>query len=722
MTFVDALSHPFWRAWAETLLHFLWQGAILGLIAAVLLHRRSLRTASQRYAVALATLLLMAACVPITFAIVAPAVSARNASPPLAESTISASMLPAGDELPTATRFETFLFNGVWSQPETLCRWVVVVWSMGVVALSLRIFASWIGMRLLARGRQPVPTSIENTIASLSGRMRLRRVPLVFASARVIDATVVGFLKPIVLLPAAWLVDLPPDMLEAVLAHELAHIRRHDLWINLVQRAVETVLFYHPAVWWVSRRLRAEREMCCDELAVSVTHQRLVYVTTLESVARRRAGLVKPALAVTLGDQDMALLKRIQHILGFSAAPNGGWWPAGIVALALPAALWFGWSTFVPGTKAVADETAAKKEADEAVPAKSDDRDEEERPAPAREREPDGPPGPPPGERPAAGRAAPMRGYGRAAGPGRLMMGIGKEGPSVGRPDDDRRSGEDDDHRPVYGRVGVPGAAHGAGGVRMPMGHRGPPQSRPEAGDDDDSDARPNAGRAPGFGLMPGPRGAGIGARVNPPRGRHVDEDESDSQPHQAGAQDEMVRLLRDLHREVEQLRREVRELRDDRHPAPRGARGVGRRGPPSNEGRDDELRESDGIDEEGNPHGLYKNLKIVPGQDGVDEEGNPLRFYREDRDGNLSRDGDRGTRVAPPFRKDRLSGERPRGRAPIAPGGRPPDGPARRPDDSSRGRDGEDNDGPPQPPRAGKPVPPDDGREARPADGESNS
>ena len=67
-----------------------------------------------------------------------------------------------------------------------------------------------------------------------------------------------------ILLPTSWLTELPPDMLESIIAHELAHIRRGDLWVNLLQRVIEVLLFYHPAVWWLSQRIRVERELCCD--------------------------------------------------------------------------------------------------------------------------------------------------------------------------------------------------------------------------------------------------------------------------------------------------------------------------------------------------------------------------------------------------------------------------------------------------------------------------
>ena len=91
------------------------------------------------------------------------------------------------------------------------------------------------------------------------------------SSRRAVEVVALGYLRPMVLLPATLVTQMPPEMLEAIIAHELAHIRRLDLWVNLAQRVVETLLFYHPAVWWLSSRLRSERELCCDELAVRVT-------------------------------------------------------------------------------------------------------------------------------------------------------------------------------------------------------------------------------------------------------------------------------------------------------------------------------------------------------------------------------------------------------------------------------------------------------------------
>ena len=104
--------------------------------------------------------------------------------------------------------------------------------------------------------------------------------------------TVIGWLRPVVLMPASALSGMGPQQLEAILAHELAHIRRHDYLVNLLQTVVETLLFYHPAVWWLSGRIRVERENCCDDLAVSLCGDPYAYAErspTSRSCARIRA-------------------------------------------------------------------------------------------------------------------------------------------------------------------------------------------------------------------------------------------------------------------------------------------------------------------------------------------------------------------------------------------------------------------------------------------------
>jgi antitoxin component YwqK of YwqJK toxin-antitoxin module/beta-lactamase regulating signal transducer with metallopeptidase domain len=218
---------------------------------------------------------------------------------------------------------------------------LLVAWLAGVCLLSGRLLASLVSILGLARRRCRIPAELAELAANVARRLRLRRVPRVFSSERVREAVVVGFWRPVVLLPLSWLAETPPAVLEAVIAHELAHIRRWDVWANLLQRLVETLLFYHPAVWWLSKRVSVEREMCADELAVAATQQPVAYAEALHSLASKR--LSRPAatqLTPAIGGDKTMLLNRVRNILGLaSSRESTRWWPVGLLTLLVPLGL-----------------------------------------------------------------------------------------------------------------------------------------------------------------------------------------------------------------------------------------------------------------------------------------------------------------------------------------------------------------------------------------------
>ena len=221
-------------------------------------------------------------------------------------------------------------------QPYLLAGWIV-----GLLFFSGRLLLGVVGAKRLGRGRLALSGDMARRTAALAARLGFRAVPRVFSARATREAVVTGLLRPIVLLPAAWLAEMPPEVLEAVVAHELAHIRRYDLWLNVFQRFVETLLFYHPAVWWLSRRVRLAREMCCDETAAAATGERMVYATALELAARKRLEPAKSLLEVALGVTRMTLLDRVRNVLGLAARhEQGRWWPAAILTLLVPPAIW----------------------------------------------------------------------------------------------------------------------------------------------------------------------------------------------------------------------------------------------------------------------------------------------------------------------------------------------------------------------------------------------
>src|SRR5581483_7758159 len=159
---------------------------------------------------------------------------------------------------------------------------IVALWLAGVLILSMRLVAGWIGVhRLTTRRAHAASPDWEQALRRIAGALDVRRRIRLLESAAVEVPTVVGWLRPIILLPVSTLSGLSIQQIEMILAHELGHIRRHDFIVNLMQSVVETLLFYHPAVWWISGRIRVEREHCCDDLAVGVCGDPVQYAKAL---------------------------------------------------------------------------------------------------------------------------------------------------------------------------------------------------------------------------------------------------------------------------------------------------------------------------------------------------------------------------------------------------------------------------------------------------------
>ncbi|HET6963100.1 MAG TPA: M56 family metallopeptidase, partial [Terriglobia bacterium] len=175
-------------------------------------------------------------------------------------------------------------------------------------------------------------TEWQERLLQLCQQLQVKQTVLLLKSACVEVPTVIGWLRPVILLPASALTGLATQQLEAILAHELAHIRRYDYLVNLLQTAVETLLFYHPAVWWVSRQVHLEREHCCDDLAVAVQGDALAYARALAELETRRIDGPQLALAANGG----SLLARIERLLGgsqpTSAQPSP--WLTGVMVVA----------------------------------------------------------------------------------------------------------------------------------------------------------------------------------------------------------------------------------------------------------------------------------------------------------------------------------------------------------------------------------------------------
>jgi ankyrin repeat protein/beta-lactamase regulating signal transducer with metallopeptidase domain len=316
------------------LIHFLWQGALIGCVASILaaLLRRS--SAQIRYLVLCGALLAcgLAPCLTwiglsenVPVHIGQPASLKIESAGPTA--TTASFVKPAPIEAPAALPTEALVHSN-WSLQsfsraiDTALPYLVVFWCLGVIILSLRLVFGWIQLRAICRSGIPVlDKGWVDRLAVLSAQMGIRRAILLLESARVEVPTVMGWLKPVLLVPAAFFTSLPPNQIEAILAHELAHIRRHDYLVNLVQIVIETLLFYHPAVWWISRALRQERENCCDDIALQIVGDKITYATALATLEESRSLPMAITLAVTGG----SLLHRIRRIVGVNNRRVAAW-------------------------------------------------------------------------------------------------------------------------------------------------------------------------------------------------------------------------------------------------------------------------------------------------------------------------------------------------------------------------------------------------------------
>lgn len=301
------------------LLHFIWQGTLVGLFTAIVLRSMAPQAATSRYLVGCGALLLLFA-LPVWTAVERKTNSALVTSPSsrgtgLATATDERQGRPASilhpRQSPDLTGIR--LLSPITGSREQWIPAAVFVWLAGVTVLSLRLILSWYwAARLCVRDTQMATSAWRRQVVAMSRRLNISRPVRVLESARARVPAVVGWARPVLLLPVATLAGLTPGQVEAVLAHELAHVRRHDYLVNALQSIIETVLFYHPAVWWVSAQVRQEREHCCDDIAVAVCGDPILYGRALADLEEGRLVGGAAVLAANGG----SLSTRVRRLVG----------------------------------------------------------------------------------------------------------------------------------------------------------------------------------------------------------------------------------------------------------------------------------------------------------------------------------------------------------------------------------------------------------------------
>jgi TonB family protein len=301
-----------WLPWIQalgwTLVHFLWQGLVVGLAYGAVRALLPKTNCHARHAAGLAALALLALWPLATLVALRPqSVGADVVGGVITD--VAALQAVATGEYDVATLVGSLL------------PWLVSLWVVGVLVGGWRALRQWHHLAQLARRWAVASPELETMVAALSQRFGFVRKVRVLVSRRVDTPMLIGWLKPVVLLPTAVALGFPRHQLELILAHELGHLRRYDHLVNLAQALLETLLFYHPVVHWISRDVRNERELCCDALVLGLTRgEPREYAQTLAALEELRQMPAAFALAAS-GDE---LLERVRRIIGMPAPRLAG--------------------------------------------------------------------------------------------------------------------------------------------------------------------------------------------------------------------------------------------------------------------------------------------------------------------------------------------------------------------------------------------------------------
>jgi len=328
MRFLESwVGTPLAGAVGWTLLHALWEGAIVSAaLAAALMAMRSPRA---RYVAACLAMFIILGGFGLTLFRMMPegAAGARPVTTPAFPAwNVATDMDAVGPSSPRLA---------------AVVPWLAPFWIAGVWIFYLGHVASWISVsRLRRRGVCFASEHWQKRLAQLSAQLRLSRPIRLLESCLVDVPMVLGNFRPVILMPIGLLAGLPAAQVEAILLHELAHIRRYDYVLNVLQRLVEGLLFYHPAVWWISRVIRNERENCCDDVVVAMNGDAHEYAVALAALEQNRWSVREPAVAATGGN----LVKRIRRLL-YPKSPNGAWTPlfAAVILMTIAAVALTAW-------------------------------------------------------------------------------------------------------------------------------------------------------------------------------------------------------------------------------------------------------------------------------------------------------------------------------------------------------------------------------------------
>ncbi|MBK0403164.1 M48 family metalloprotease [Adhaeribacter sp. BT258] len=316
MKYADTfLSQELTQALGWTLLHSLWQGALVALALSVVLVFLNRHSAQVRYFISVTALFTTLALAIFTFfslyrepvKITETAPLSTFSSPNPAVSTAAIASEAWYESLPFADFFATYF--------EKHLPLIVTIWFMGLLIMALKMLGGLAYVQRLKHYQaKPLGLRWQNKLSELQGKLNFPKPVALLESLQVKVPVAIGYLKPVILVPIGAVNGLTEKQVEAILAHELAHIYRHDYVFNLVQSVVETIFFYHPAMWWISASVRAERENCCDDIALNLCGDSIAFAGALAELEEMNFA-AGPAMAMAFNGKRGTLLGRIKRLL-----------------------------------------------------------------------------------------------------------------------------------------------------------------------------------------------------------------------------------------------------------------------------------------------------------------------------------------------------------------------------------------------------------------------
>lgn len=294
-------------------LHSIWQGVIVASVLAIclrLIPRNSYTALNARYLIATLSLVALPILAIGTYLMIElETLDNRTQVAAVSFAPIAETLAP-GIGMPV-------ILQRVLSTVEPWLPWASLIWAIGVTIAAMRMAIGWIVIRrIVRRAERPTDDTWQICVHKISQTIGVRTAVKVLISTDISAPAVFGWIKPVILWPAWALTGISPSMIDAIIAHELAHVRRHDMVVNALQLCIEVLFFHHPAAWWISAQVRSEREHCADELAIRAMESanigsRVLYAQSLLTLEEKRN-----LSAFTMAASGGKLIHRIRRIAG----------------------------------------------------------------------------------------------------------------------------------------------------------------------------------------------------------------------------------------------------------------------------------------------------------------------------------------------------------------------------------------------------------------------